>query len=206
MATRIQSFFTLLLIRKEEESYFEDGRVLNNAEDIHVAAAEYFRDFLTEPNEVERCDLSDIIESVISEEENEMLCNEPSENEIRDAVFSIPKYSIPGPDGFGSDFFMACWDLVKDDVVEAAREFFTGSPLSRFYSSSFIVLIPKVPDPPSFDKFHPINLCSVAYKIFAKILVNRLTRVIHKLVSQEQGAFVPGRSIFENISLAREML
>lgn len=101
---------------------------------------------------------------------------------------------------------MTYWDIVKEDVVEEARYFFSGSILPRFYSSSFIVLILKVLDLSSFDKFRPISFCSVAYKIFSKIIVSQLTRVIHKLVFHEQGTFVPKRIIFENISLAQEMV
>ncbi|KAK1557037.1 hypothetical protein Q3G72_016579 [Acer saccharum] len=128
------------------------------------------------------------------------------EEEVKRAVFSIPKDSSPGADGFGSEFYMSCWDIVKDDVMDAAVDFFQGTPLSRFYSSSFIVLILKVDNPASFDKFRPISLCSVAYKIFSKIIVFRLTDLVEKLVSHEQGAFIPGRSIFENITLAHEMV
>ncbi|KAF5481513.1 hypothetical protein F2P56_002155 [Juglans regia] len=97
-------------------------------------------------------------------------------------------------------------DIIKEDVVEVARDFFRGAPLSRFYSSSFIVLIPKVPEPFGFDKFHPISLCSVAYKIFLKIIVNRLNSILDSLVSHEQGAFIPRRNIFENITLAQDMV
>ncbi|XP_042980145.1 uncharacterized protein LOC122310315 [Carya illinoinensis] len=58
----------------------------------------------------------------------------------------------PGPDGFGSEFYMHCWPIVKWDVLEAARDFFQGTPLPRFYSASYIVLIPKMQDPHNFDK------------------------------------------------------
>jgi len=61
-----------------------------------------------------------------------------------------------------------------------------------------------VPDPCSFDKFRPISLCSVVYKICSKLIVNRLSAVLRRLVSEEQGAFLPGRSIFENICLTQE--
>lgn len=44
------------------------------------------------------------------------------------------------------------------------------------------------------------------YKIIAKILENRLGNVIGHIIGQAQGAFVPGRSIVENIHLAQEML
>ena len=63
-----------------------------------------------------------------------------------------------------------------------------------------------MPNPSSFDKFHFISLCFVAYKFFSKIIVIRLIGIVEKLVSHEQGAFIPGRSIFENITLAQEMV
>ncbi|KAK0593001.1 hypothetical protein LWI29_028893 [Acer saccharum] len=182
----------------------DDGTILNNAEEVHLGAAQYFRKFLTTSVDVEQGNLASILDHVITEDDNNMLCLEPSEMEVKEAMASIPRQSSPGLDGFGSDFYMHCWDFIKEDVVEAARDFFRGSPLPMFYSSSFIVLIPKVPNPSSFDKFRPISLCSVAYKIFSKIIVTRLTRVIHKLVSPEQGAFVPGRSILKILHLHRK--
>ncbi|TXG69366.1 hypothetical protein EZV62_004301 [Acer yangbiense] len=162
--------------------------------------------FLSESSEVETCDISGLIQRQISNDDNDFLCSIPTEEEVKRAMFSIPKDSSPGPDGFGSEFYMSCWDIVKDDVMDAAVDFFQGTLLSRFYSSSFIVLIPKVDNPASFDKFRPISLCSMAYKIFSKIIVFRLTDLVEKLVSHEQGAFIPGSSIFENITLAQEMV
>lgn len=134
------------------------------------------------------------------------MCREPSELEVKNALLSIPKQSSLGPDGFVSTFYLSCWDIVKDDVVEGARDCFGGSSLPQFYSSSFIVLIPKVQGPRSFDKFRSISLYLVAYKIFSKILVVRMIGFLSQIVSPEQGAFISGRSIFYNISLAQEMV
>ncbi|XP_042970644.1 uncharacterized protein LOC122303096 [Carya illinoinensis] len=155
---------------------------------------------------IEPPDLSLLLGVEMSTDQNSDLCLLPSEEEVKDAVFSIPQQSSPGPDGFGSSFYISCWQIVNEEVVEAARDFFAGSTLPRFYTSSYIVLILKVPDPKSFEKFPPISLCSVAYKIFSKILVTRLTGFLPMLISAEQGAFILGRSIFENISLAQEMV
>ena len=102
--------------------------------------------------------LTDLIHPLISAKDNVQLCGAPTVEKVRAAVFSIPKHSSSGPDGFGFGLYMACWEIVKDDVVEATREFFNGASLPRFYSSSYIVLIPNVSDPRSFDKFRPISL------------------------------------------------
>ncbi|XP_035544611.1 uncharacterized protein LOC118348001 [Juglans regia] len=162
-----------------------DGTMLDSAEKVHLGAVEYFTNFLTDMPQVVHADLSPLVGLEISEEDNSSLCHRPLEEEVKEAVFSIPEYSSPGPDGYGSSFYISCWHLVKEEVVEAARDFFAGSPLPRFYTSSYIVLIPKVLDPKSFEKFRPISLCSVAYKIFSKILVKRLTGFLPRLISAE---------------------
>ncbi|XP_042941234.1 uncharacterized protein LOC122275951 [Carya illinoinensis] len=60
--------------------------------------------------------------------------------------------------------------------------------------------------PTGFDKFPPISLCPMVYKAFSKILIRRLSPILNRIISSEQGAFLLGRSIFENISLAQEMI
>lgn len=68
------------------------------------------------------------------------------------------------------------------------------------------MLIPKIKNPQSFDKFRPISLCNVIYKILSKLLVNKMSMVLKNLISPEQGAFVKGRNILENITLTQEMV
>ena len=41
----------------------------------------------------------------MSQIENEFLCDEFSEKEIRDAVFQMEHNKAPGPDGFPADFY-----------------------------------------------------------------------------------------------------
>ncbi|KAF5468656.1 hypothetical protein F2P56_012795 [Juglans regia] len=202
------SFFKAMQVRRARtvtEMQLSDGRVLSSPEDIHDAAVVYFQELLqSHPSRV-LPDLSTLIQADVVGEENHLMCCIPSEKEIKDALFSIPTASSPGPDSFGSGFFQHCWSLVKADLMEAIWDFFRGSPMPRFYTSSFIVLIPKVLSPTSFDQFRPISLCSVVYKICSKILVARLNSVLSRIVSLEQGAFLPRRSIFDNISLTQEL-
>ncbi|PKU77044.1 integrator complex subunit 11 [Dendrobium catenatum] len=74
------------------------------------------------------------------------------------------------------------------------------------WKETVVVLIPKVMNPNHPSKFRPISLCQTIYKIVAKVLVNRLKGVLPQLVSEEQAAFVPGRSISNHCLLAQELL
>ncbi|XP_042973037.1 uncharacterized protein LOC122304836 [Carya illinoinensis] len=137
-------------------------------------------------------DLSNLVQNSILEKENANLLQLPSIQEVKEAMFSIPVDSSPGLDGFGSGFYKACWDIVEADVMAVVPEFFLGIPMPRLYSASYIVLIPEMQRPTGFDKFRPISLCSVVYKVFSKILVRRLSPILNRIISSEQGAFLPG--------------
>ncbi|KAG6671754.1 hypothetical protein I3842_16G020500 [Carya illinoinensis] len=160
-----------------------DGTVLESPSNIHQAAVDYFTQFLGAERNSLLPTLSDLISPVITPDENLDICKAPTLEEMKDALFSIPIESSPGPDDFGSGFFRFCWNIVKDDLLEAINDFFINSSLPRFYTASFIVLIPKMENPTGFDQFRPISLCSVTYKICAKIIVNRMTNFLVKMIS-----------------------
>lgn len=73
-------------------------------------------------------------------------------------------------------------------------------------NSTNIVLIPKVNNPLSMTQYRPFSLCNVLYKIIAKVIANRLRKVIGKCIYDAQSAFVPGRLISDNMMLAYEVL
>lgn len=81
-----------------------------------------------------------------------------------------------------------------------------GSFLSQLTIYINIVLIPKVDHPRGMKDFRPISLYNVVYQILAKVLTNRLSKVIDKCVSKEQYAFVLGRSIVDNALVASKIM
>lgn len=143
----------------------DDGTMLESPEEVHEDAVKHFQKFLFEANDRENSDLRHLLSKVITEKDNACFMVRPTEDELKAAVKSIPINRSPGLDGFGFGFYLTCWEFLKDDLLEAATEFFNGAVLPRFFTTSFIVLIPKLENPSSFKNFRPISLCSVACKI-----------------------------------------
>ncbi|GKB14503.1 hypothetical protein Tco_0848426 [Tanacetum coccineum] len=61
-------------------------------------------------------------------------------------------------------------------------------------------------NPTLITDFCPISLIGIHYKIIAKILANRLSKVIDKIVSKEQSAFIAGRQILDGPVILSEII
>lgn len=86
------------------------------------------------------------------------------------------------------------------------QECFSFKRIPQSSNETSIVLIPKINQPKNFNHFRPISLCNFIYKIVAKILLGRLSKVMDKIVSPNQGAFVKGRWIADNTVVAQEII
>lgn len=64
----------------------------------------------------------------------------------------------------------------------------------------------KKDDPKDLKNWRPISLLNVDYKICSKTLANRLSIVLPSIIHEDRTCSVPGRTIFENLSLLREIL
>nr|GFA02235.1 RNA-directed DNA polymerase, eukaryota, reverse transcriptase zinc-binding domain protein [Tanacetum cinerariifolium] len=92
---------------------------------------------------------------------------------------------------------------VKNAVWECGGNKAPGPDGANF---SFFTLSPKISNPLSVEDFRPISLIGTHYKIISKLLANRLSKVIDKVVSKEQFAFISGRQILDGPLIISEII
>jgi hypothetical protein len=92
------------------------------------------------------------------------------------------------------------------DVGKAVLDFLNHGIFVPSLNSTNIVLIPKNKSPTRVTDYRPISLCNVLYKLIAKVLANRMKKMLHSIISPNQSAFVPGRLITDNVIVAFEAL
>ncbi|RVW42485.1 LINE-1 reverse transcriptase-like [Vitis vinifera] len=112
----------------------------------------------------------------------------------------------PGPDGFTVAFWQTCWEFVKEEIMDLFKEFYDQRSFSKSLNTTFLVLIPKKGGVEDLGDFQPISLLGGLYKLLAKVLANRLTKVLEKVVSGDQNAFVRGKQILDASLIANEVL
>ncbi|GJZ76875.1 RNA-directed DNA polymerase, eukaryota, reverse transcriptase zinc-binding domain protein [Tanacetum coccineum] len=116
---------------------------------------------------------------------------------IKAADWDCGSQEAPGLDGYSFMFIKKLWDLLKHDIQSFVVHFFSTGTFPQGSNSAFIMLIPKVSNPLFIKDYRPISVIGIHYKIVAKILANRLSKVIDSIISPEQSGFINGRQILD---------
>lgn len=137
---------------------------------------------------------------------NNKLLQAISMQEVEAAMTQLKDGKAPGPDGFTTNFFHEFWELIKTEVWELVEESRSMHWILPSLNATFLALVPKGDESNTLDKFKPIALCNVIYKLISKVLVNRLKPLLPLLISLEQTGYVEGRQIMDKIILSNEVI
>ncbi|XP_074291104.1 uncharacterized protein LOC141617871 [Silene latifolia] len=143
---------------------------------------------------------------LITDHHVQQLLKPVSDSEIRQCIFSIPADKSPGPDGYTSQFYKDSWDIVGQEVCAGVKDFFHSGQLLKQLNTTNITLIPKGSNPKTVFEFRPIACCNTLYKCIAKLLCNRLGDILPDIVSINQGGFIKGRNIIENVLICQDIV
>ncbi|RVW92361.1 LINE-1 retrotransposable element ORF2 protein [Vitis vinifera] len=128
------------------------------------------------------------------------------EEEVLAALTDLGKDKAPGPDGFTMAFWLYGWDVVKFEIMGFFREFHERGRFVKSLNATFLVLVPKKGGAEDLKDFRPISLVGSLYKLLAKVLANRIKKVMGKVISEPQNAFVEGRQILDAVLIANEVV
>ena len=133
----------------------------------------------------------------LSEEEKTQLETNISEKELGVALKGLNSKSSPGSDGLTAGFYKFFWGHIKDLVYRSITTAYENGEMSYSQKKAIITLIHKGKDlsKENLNNWRPISLTNTDYKIIAKVLANRLTSVIDKLIDNDQVGFMKGRNI-----------
>lgn len=108
--------------------------------------------------------------------------------------------------GLTTNFFHTFWEHIKKEDWELVDESRSMHWVLPSLNTTFIALVPKVEESKTPDKYRPIALCNVIYKLISKFVVNRLKPLLPLLIFPEQKGYVEGRQILDGIILSHEVI
>ena len=105
--------------------------------------------------------------------------------------------SAPGNDGITTEFMKFFWSIIGALVTNSFIEAFDRGELSYTEKQGVITLLHKGNglDKEDLNNWRSITLTNTDYKILAKVLAERVSGVIPKLVSEDQVGYIRGRNI-----------
>ncbi|KAK3187885.1 hypothetical protein Dsin_027446 [Dipteronia sinensis] len=129
-----------------------------------------------------------------------------SVEEVREALNGCDGNKAPGPDGFNVSFIKKNWEDIEGDFMDLMHEFFKDGDKVKYLNHSFVTLIPKMLNSKSLSEYRPISLVNTLYKVLAKVLSNRMRKVVNEVIGETQIAFVAGLQIIDSFVVANEVI
>jgi len=166
----------------------------------------YFQQLFTSSESVGLQDYLAVVQPQVTQAMNDNLLRTFSPEEVDTTLSQMYHLNASGIDGFGVCFYQQYWNTIRGTNRKVILDFLNLGFFDNSINSTYIALIPKISPAVAVSEFRPISLCNVLYKIIAKVLANRLKKVLSSIISQQQSAFVPSRLILDNIMVAYEAL
>ena len=129
------------------------------------------------------------------------------ESEILSSLKALKNGKSPGSDGLTAEFYKFFWQDIKTSLIDSIYYSIENGELSVEQKRGIITLIPKKDKNRLFLKnWRPISLLNVDYKILAKCLAHRLSKVLPYIINEDQTGYIKGRFIGCNIRQIEDLL
>ncbi len=159
------------------------------------------------PHENEaRNEVLQLINPVITKEQNEIINEKIYEFETWAAISSLQKNKSPGEDGLPIEFYQTFWPEIKKEFTEVLNFIISNKNMSKSQRTGTITLIHKGGTKSNIGNWRPISLLCTDYKILAKIVTLRLKEVLPGITSTEQTGGIKDRRITQNLNTIRNLI
>ena len=137
------------------------------------------------------------------EQDREMLNSDISYDEVYECVKKMSD-AAPGSNGLTIGFYKKYFPYFGKYYVDVLNH---SQTLPDVFKESIIKLIPKnSKEVKTVNDMRPISLTNYEYRIFTKVMANRIRKISMKLIGENQTCSILGRRINDNIVQIRDII
>jgi hypothetical protein len=131
-----------------------------------------------------------------------------SVEELDSTVRSLVKGKSHGEDGIPGEFYQIMWEFpwFREVLLSVMNSCYEQAACPRSWRRLVVAVLYKKGDREDVKNYRPISITCVDYKIQARMLANRLAKLIPSIIGPEQVGYVHERIIFENIGIVQAVL
>ncbi|CAD6196504.1 unnamed protein product [Caenorhabditis auriculariae] len=119
--------------------------------------------------------------------------------EVKYAIRKLKVGTAAGPDNISSELLKAGGDSLYRLLARHFSKYLSEASIPEQWKTSKTILIPKKGDLTDLNNFRPISLLSVVYKLFTKVIVNRLEKQLDNFQPPSQAGFRRNYSCLDHI-------
>lgn len=141
----------------------------------------------------------------ISQEERDSCEGKITEEEVAQTKKKMTKGKATGIDGLPIEFWQT-FDFTDDWLQKVFNETRTRKKMTKTMRLAVVKIIYKKGDKDKMSNYRPISLLCADYKLFAKIITNRMRPVLNSIIQQDQQGFIKEGDIMGNLILVKEII
>ena len=136
----------------------------------------------------------------ITDEQREYLDSPLTQQEFQKVLRDFPSEKSPGCDGLLAEVYQCFWTEIQEPYLAAIQHAVANGELHISARRGILTLIPKKDrDPLTLKNWRPLTMLTIDYKLYAKVLDNRLKQVLPQVIAETQTGFMSQRNILTNI-------
>lgn len=187
----------------------KDGKTVKGTEEILKEIKCYYEDLFrtNKINDEEKKFLLQQITAKVEKEDKKLCEKEIEKEEIMRAIELLNGGKSPGIDGLVGEFYKAFKDKISTILKEVYDQVFEKGELYQMMGMGLMKIIYKGKgDKTVLNNFRPITMLNTDLKILAKVLADRMRKVLPTIIKTNQSYGVNGRDIADTISSIRDLI
>ena len=174
------------------------GEIVNNRDEIINVAEEFYTKLYSSEER-----LDDVAQEHIN---NDALVPAVTIGEVRSALRDTKRGKASGSDNITIDQIKDAGEAALDKLAKLYTKCLENRKVPRAWKNANIILIHKKGDAKDLKNYRPISLLSVVYKLFTKIITNRIGKLLDSNQPREQAGFRSGYSTTDHMQTINQVI